>query len=367
VHGRNALKLADLSRTADLCDADRERFEQPDTHQHQPAPIDPSEEWFRHYNWKDKRAKVRAALDQTTISHRSLNNFDNCGSECVVMWNETEKRYRLAGNFCHSRHCDPCVKSKSNLIAANLKKRLESNPSVTYRFVTLTLRHTNQPLAKQIKRLYSCWRTLRNTDMWKHGELLAEKLTKKSRKNAAGSGRPLSRQQILQTFPSRGQVGGAAMFENKYNNTTREHHPHLHIICEGHWLDHRSLQSEWYRITGDSFKADIRMIRERKDVAYYVAKYASKGVNSTIWDDQPAAIEWIRAIASVRTCATFGTWRGMKLLEKPPIDPGWHAVGFLSVIADKARQGSVTDINLLLLLEDALQYNPHRSRSAKPP
>lgn len=288
---------------------------------------EPDELEFRHMNWQDVRSKVRTTLASCGTSAHALDRFDNCGAECLVEWSETAQRYRLRASYCRCRHCQPCMKAKATLIAANLRKRLEAGPKDDchrFRFITLTLRHTRRPLADQIADLYRHFKVLRRSKFWK-----------------------------------RSQIGGAVLFECKRNEKD-EWHPHLHIISEGHFLKQSELANEWMRLTNGSFRADVRMIRGHKDAANYVAKYVGKGVPPEIWSDVNAAQEWVTATRGLRTCATFGTWRGFRLLQHDPADDftDWKPIGLLSRICAQARAGSIADSNLLWILAEAVQYDP---------
>lgn len=290
-------------------------------------PIQEDEEWFRHHFWKEKRKKVIAALRSVSTGPRQLDSFINCGSECVIEWNDTEKRYRCRGSFCHSRHCEPCMKGKASLLAKNLQERLEIGHHRAYRFVTLTLKHTRAPLHDQIQRLYASWKKLRNQPLWK-----------------------------------KSQAGGAAMLEVKWIAKTRMWHPHLHIVTEGNFIDKNELSAAWHKATGDSMIVDIRALATGKDVAFYVAKYVTKGTNNEVWDDPEAAAEWIIAMKGTRTAATFASWRGYKLLKKPPESKDWKPVALLRNVARAARQGEAWAIDILLNLEEKVQFNPARER-----
>lgn len=290
-------------------------------------PISEDEEWLRHHNWREKRARVKHILQHAGTGPRGMDAFQNCGAECVVEWSDTEQRYRLRGSYCHNRHCEPCQKSKASLIVANLRKKLESAPNRKYRFVTLTLRHTpDTALTDQIKRLYTCYKKLRNTKAWK-----------------------------------RSQFGGSAMLEVKLIDNGGWH-PHLHLVTEGTWVDKRELQNAWQTVTGDSFVVDIRLLNSKKDVAYYVAKYMTKGTNADVWEDDDKAIEYVCAMRGVRTCATFGCWRGYKLLAKPQSANDFKPVAFLHTIAAAARRGEVASLELLRVLMESFQYCPGRRK-----
>lgn len=296
---------------------------------------DPDETDFRHERWSGQRRVVRSTLTGAGTSGHALDRFDNCGAECVVEWSDTLQRYRLRASYCRCRHCRPCAKAKGSVIAANLTARLKEGATKDgdrFRFVTLTLRHSRRPLADQVKALYAHWNALRRTTFWK-----------------------------------RSQRGGAAMVEVGLN-AVGEWHPHLHIISEGDFLRQSTLANEWMRVTGGSFKVDVRAINSGKDAARYVAKYVAKGTSDAVWNDPQKANEWVCATKGLRTCATFGTWRGFKLLKVDPAQQAedWKPVGLLARIAAQARGGSVADMNLLHILADALQYDPGRVRIHRP-
>jgi hypothetical protein len=219
------------------------------------------------------------------------------------------------------------MRSKANLLAANLRNKLESHSAAQFRFITLTLRHSDKPLKEQIKRLNTCFRKLRGSKCWKQS-----------------------------------QFGGAAMLEVKYDAKTKRWHPHLHIVSQGVYLCKHELSTAWHRATGDSFIVDIRQLSHAKDAAYYVAKYVTKGTNGEVWDDPAVAVEWVHATKGVRTCATYGKWRGYKLLAKPKTATDWRAINFLSSVAARARAGSEVDRLLIESLRESFGYDPHAKR-----
>lgn len=295
-------------------------------------PASKEETAFRHSNWATKRKLVRAALESVNTSRCSMERFDECGGECTVEYCKESQKYRLRANYCKNRHCEPCNRAKANLLAANLRSRLEKEPNGRYRFVTLTLKHTDTPLADQIQRLYTSFRTLRTKRPWKES-----------------------------------QSGGAAVLEVKWDPDTGEWHPHLHIISEGDFLLQSQLAELWHAITGDSWIVDIRPLKTGKDAAHYVAKYVSKGTNDAVWHNTNAAQEWVTAMKGVRSCATFGAWRGYKLLAHLPDTAAWTPIGTLNSIYRDAREGHVYAVRLLEVLARELQYDPHRKRGHATP
>lgn len=278
-------------------------------------PATTRETEFRHGWWKGARAKVRTALIRTCVNVFTLNRFDECGSECTVEYSAEAKRHRVRANYCRSRHCQSCMKAKGNKIAANLHNRLKAQGHRQYRFITLTLRHSDTPLTDQIKRLYASCKKLRHSKCWLES-----------------------------------QKGGAITLEVKWKPETKKWHPHLHIISEGYYLDKARLSAAWHHATGDSFVADIRSLNSARDTAYYVAKYVTKGTNAEVWDDMDAATEWISATKGVRVCATYGTWRGFRLLQNPEDVTDWKPVGRLDQIILEAGQGRAWAQAILLSL-----------------
>lgn len=273
----------------------------------------PAELQFRHSHWWQRREKVIAAHTLAGWSERKSFNFRNCGAACTVEWSEKEQRHRLRGSYCKNRHCEPCMRAKAGKIRSNLQKRLSEHPGKEHRFITLTLAHTDDTLAAQIKRLYTSFRKLRSTKLWK-----------------------------------RSQDGGAFMLEVK--KTDSGWHPHLHIISEGRWINAHELSLQWKTVTGDSFIVDVRMIHRDKDVAGYICKYISKSTSPTVWNNDDDAREWIAASKGVRICSTYGNWRGCKLSE-PSEDPGdWEKIGELADLINRARAGNDGDFQLLLKL-----------------
>lgn len=339
-----------------------------------PAELTENEKWFRHHNWKEKRIVVRKALADAETKPRALFNFDHCGAGCNIEWSAEQKKYRIVGSYCHCRHCEPCMKAKSSLITSNLRKKMTGMKQGTYHFITLTLAHDKtRTLRDQIKRLNACYKKLRNTDEWIYGQLAADRIYAAKKKGVKHS-------VAIQHVSEKGQQGGAATLEIKYtepgNRKAKDGstywyeggwHPHLHIISEGSMITDHRLKDLWYGITGDSWECDCRRISADKDVAYYVGKYVTKGTNDAVWNDPARAAEFIKSAKGVRMCATFGTWRGYRLLQREPEVKGeWKFIASLDSVCCRARAGDLWAIELLQVALEPMQYDPHRKRTPKP-
>jgi hypothetical protein len=339
-----------------------------------PEGINPDEEWFRHHNWKDKRKVVAQALIEAGTSESATLNFNNCGACCQVEWSESKKRYRVIGSYCHCRHCEPCMKAKSSLIIKNLREKMKDAKQSTYHFITLTLAHDpTKTLKEQIQRLYACYKRLRQTDEWIYGQINADRIF-------LASGKGVKHTEAIKHVSKKGQKGGAATLEIKFteagNRVAKDGstyfyeggwHPHLHIISEGTMITDHRLKDLWFHITGDSWECDCRKISADKDVAYYVGKYVTKGTNDEVWKHPARAAEFVRAVKGVRMCATFGSWRGYKLLQREKEEPGeWTHVASLASLVRRMNAGEEHARRLLIVLCESLSYDPHRKRQPKP-
>lgn len=274
---------------------------------------------WRHSHWRARRDKVAKALLNSKIAGKQFENFCACGAGQVVQWSEKLQRHRISGSFCKNRHCEPCQRAKAARIRQNLEKQLEEAVSSsprnkrTHRFVTFTLRHTNEPLKQQIEKLYRSFKKIRREKCW-----------------------------------AESQTGGVVMLEVKLSEGNW--HPHLHVISAGNYMAQDELREAWHRITGDSFIVDIRALNRSKDVGIYIAKYVTKGTSVAVWEDDSKASEWIAAIKGVRTCSTYGDWRGMQLTAPLETADDWILVDALDKLIGRARSDEAHAIQILLTL-----------------
>lgn len=282
------------------------------------APHTAEEEAFRHSGWRVKRNRVRAVLASCGTGQFQMARFDNCGGEMRVEWSEQLGRHRVTANYCRCRHCEPCMRARSNKIRMNLLNRLKDCDEKKYRFTTVTLKHSDDPLADQLKRLYQSFAKLRRMPVWKES-----------------------------------QKGGAMICEVKIGNDGKWH-PHLHIISEGHWMDQREIRAAWYQITKDSHVVDVRLLDRAKDAANYVSKYVTKGCSDNVWLDLDRAQEWVTASKGLRICGTFGTWRGFALTKVDTTADDWQVVDSMTNLYQRARDGEEHAKHLLKLLRGDL-------------
>jgi hypothetical protein len=268
--------------------------------EHEFTPADEIETNHRHDFWHFRRVQVRKAYDRLNFSSIKKNHFDNCGSACFVQRSPSTDRLRLSANHCHHRFCLACGQTRSRLIARNLVKHIDGRAT---RFITLTLKHRDEPLKDQVTRAMRCFRNLRSCKLWK------ESVT-----------------------------GGACFIEIKRSKNGKFWHPHLHILAEGSFIEQRKLSAQWLLVTGDSNIVDIRFVREAGYIANYVAKYASKPLDLSIFGEADWLDEAIMSLHGRRLCTTFGKWRGVELEEKPEDPKDWETIcSFVDLCLAKDR------------------------------
>lgn len=281
---------------------------------------------FRHSFWAGRRDAIRNALCDCGTSMEVLERFDRCGTNCWVMVADNGSgRVRLAADRCHGRWCEACQAERRRLICRNLCAGLDELklPADALRFVTLTLNHTDAPLVEQLDRIYSCWQRLRQ--------------------------RPFFKSRIKGTI---------AFFEVTISAKDGRWHPHLHVMIHGAYIPKDKLSAGWKDVTGDSFIVDIKLIRNPREAAGYIAKYAAKAVSHSVWSKPDKLREAIDAFKSRRLFNTTGTFKKMHLSQPPEDDCGWSPLAPLYQIVARARAGDADAVHILRQLSYSNASDP---------
>lgn len=274
---------------------------QPPSPAAKPPLAEPASVTFRHSGWRHRRDQTREAFLRLGLPEKRIARWDECGIGGWV-WQSVENpgQYKVTGTCCHDRWCLPCGATRGRTIARNVHAHVDDK---LIRFVTLTLAHRDQPLKQSVKDLQSYFVRLRRTKFW------LENVT-----------------------------GGAAFLEVKLAEDGNHWHPHLHMLVETQWLEQSILKAIWHKITGDSWIVDVRPCESKKHLVWYVTKYVSKPLDSTIFTREATIDEAIEAMHGRRTCTTFGAWRGLDLTE-PDEESEWISVGPLSELIAQASNG----------------------------
>lgn len=287
---------------------------------------------LRHSCWAQRRRQIRESLGCVTHSRNRLNAWDSCGSQALLHWHKSGQWVLCQAFHCHDRFCYPCSKSRTRVIAENISRKIAQSG---VRFITLTLTSDRTPLTKQIDRLYRCFKTLRSDDWWTNNV-----------------------------------SGGAAFLEVTFNPLLKMWHPHLHPIVQGQYLPQDVLSRKWLAITGNSPIVHIKYIPAANTIANYVAKYAAKGMDDSVFSDPEKLQEWLIASCGRRLCMTTGNWRGWKLTETTPLDMSeFRPVGSLTHVTQQAALGEKWAIDTLNALRRNLRWealNPDAYDDANP-
>lgn len=256
---------------------------------------------FRHNTWGDDRARVAEVLEGVFKGSQRYWAFMDCGSRPVVFQHpEDPDRYKIGCQRCHDRFCLPCSQDRARLIVANLKEQI---PYERTRFLTLTLKHSNEPLRSQLDRLYKSFSDLRRRAFWKATV-----------------------------------TGGVAFLEVKLGKTSGKWHPHLHVLVRGKYIPQKVLSDQWLQITGDSHIVDIRLATDPNAVYSYLAAYVTKGWGRGIYRDIDRLREAMDAVKGRKLLTCFGSFAKLNLLKKP--DPeAWTELGTLHEVMEMARRG----------------------------
>jgi hypothetical protein len=284
---------------------------------------------FRHSGWARDRRLVLEALIRTKQTPNRRKEFAECGSHAYVLRNvDDPTEHRIAGSACHDRFCKPCGSERSQAIALNV---LDAITDKQVRFLTLTVRSENEPLAELLDHLYTSFQSLRRTAFWK-----------------------------------RRVTGGVALLEVKRNVSDDRWHPHFHCLVEGKFLPQKDLKRIWNRITGNSFIVDIRLVRASSEAARYVAKYAANPLHKS-YLGQPASLdEAIVALKGRKLAVTFGTWRGVTL-ARTIADGAWQNVGSLDSWIANAAHGDALAIEVLETLTNVDLTDLYARAPPEPP
>ena len=292
----------------------------------------PAETAFRHSGWSNQRTTMTAAIASRWQGTARLHAFTNCGSAAEVWARKADGSLLILAHYCHDRFCWPCAKSRSSLIGHNLRQHLSTH---SHRFITLSLKSSDQPITWQIDKLYRCFKLLRRDSWWQ-----------------------------------RHTTGGAAFFEATLNDLSLQWHPHLHIIVEGGYVPHAMLSRKWLGVTGDSYIVHIEAIPDNEATLRYVTKYGSKSIDGSVFFNLSKLNELVTALSGRRLCATFGRWQGLKLTQRTNVFDATQCVrvGWLANLIIDAAAGDHWSASILNLLKRNATWNPRpTSPSTSPP
>lgn len=248
----------------------------------------------------DLHAKIHDAymtLDAFDGKHR-IERLRQCRRQAYFAYNPTTGAVKVTSNACRLRWCPLCAAAKHHYLTEEIKEWIHLQP--TLRFLTLTTKHSSQPLAAQLDDLYSHFRQLRRSPFFK-----------------------------------RYVKGGIWFLQTHLSPSDGCWHNHLHCIITGRYFPENLLKALWLSITQKSHIVNIKLIEDKDKAAEHVARYAVNPCPPQALALQPL-IELMQACHGRRICGTWGTARGVNLaVQSPPDAKEYRQLGsFTSLISE---------------------------------
>ena len=225
-----------------------------------------------------RACEIYADVDGT-FGGKFSSRLQNCRKHAWFVQNSVTKKLRVMSSRCKLRWC-PICRDVSRMIVTKAVDEwlvLQKYPKM----ITLTLKHSDDPLELQINRLYNSFRKLRRRAYF---------------------------QRLI--------TGGVWFFQLKFNHRTEQWHPHIHCLVAGKFLPHNRLKLLWKKITGDSNIVDIRPVKDLENASTEVARYATSPADLTAVNFEEAkTIHY--ATKHRRICGSWGTAK--KITLKPTV------------------------------------------------
>lgn len=240
--------------------------------------------------------------DGSSLALKLATKLDLCCRAPMIYHSEDDGDYHIHEARCKSRICPRCARFRAYALIERITecvKRMDAP-----RFLTLTVRSTDEPLRDQLINLRRHFANLRRSPLWK-----------------------------------RKVTAGVYAIEVTINRATRRWHPHIHAIIDGTFFEQAQLLQLWEAIVGDHAGVDIRKVNSASQTARYIASYVSKTSHLDHLTSEALA-EWAVELHGMRLAQTFGTLHGVKVVADPEAHPRSRPFEFdLNTTAWMARAG----------------------------
>lgn len=238
-------------------------------------------------------------LDEKEHRDRSW-NLHECRTSAWFIRHRETGRVSVVANHCGLRWCPLCANARSNYIRHSVSEWLQHADHP--KFLTLTIKHSADPLLEQVTKLYDSFRKLRR----------CKGFTK---------------------FVN----GGVWFFQLCRNTQEGQWHPHLHCVITGKYIPVRYLQNLWHKITEDSYVLKLQTIVDPERVASEVARYASRPANLKDFGLK-YGIELYKAMHGKRLCGKWGLFTRVSLsVQRNPDMSEWEKIGSWSIVTEFAQ------------------------------
>lgn len=254
-------------------------------------------------------SEYQAVFDaySTFASTRLLERLENCRTRARFTQHIPTGIVKVASTSCHVKGCPLCAAGKSAWLTKRLSAEFSNTPDL--KFMTLTLKHDDQPLYSKIREITKNFRNFRNNKYLKSHV-----------------------------------KGGFWSLELKKGNDDLWH-VHLHTIIQADFMPQKLLSEIWEKVTGTSKIVDIRQVKNPDVAAKYCAKYVTKPCEVRFLK-RDEAVEFLAATRNVRTFGLWGTFKKANLLKKEPyIASDWKNLGnYFSVMNLRHTEPVARDI-----------------------
>lgn len=254
----------------------------PETPSEPTLHIDTAEQVLRFHDCQTERQFWLDLLPNIDPNINRIGRFQACGRYAFVVRDLETGRLFLRGEACKLRICPVCRRGIQHRSAARVLDFMQRNANLSWQFITLTLKHSPDPLPRQLERLVACFRRLRQRKLWR-SSVTAGYAVIEVTFHPAGTWSPNGRQR-----PS------------------DEWHPHLHVIAATSFIDWSLLRKDWLSITTDSSNIDCSLVESPTHAAHYVAKYIGKPPDLKLQDHPDRAAEYYAALRNRRLLMPFG-------------------------------------------------------------
>lgn len=222
-----------------------------------------------------------------------------CGERAGYYVDPESGRTRRWVHRCKQRLCPRCAINRAAKVVRVIDAHVGKMDAP--RFMTLTMKHTDEPLRVQQDKARAAFSRLRRMPDWK-------------------------------TYVD----GGVYVMETTLNETTGQYHVHFHIIYDGRFFPKSRLSRMWEDATGDSYIVDISAVENRQSASLELAKYIGKPEDIAEWPANNIR-EYALAIRGTHLLRTFGNRWGQKVQEEQPMPAESDATYFVSITKVVAR------------------------------
>lgn len=228
---------------------------------------------------------------------RFSSRLSDCRSGAFFVRHEETGEVQVRSHHCGLRWCPMCAASRQAWISTECERWFANvtNP----RLVTLTLRHTTAPLADQVNALYDYFRKFRKRKF----------------------------------FADRAK-GGVWFFHIKKSQKDKLWHPHLHMLIDSDFLEHKRISELWCKITGGSKIVHVKAITNPANSVKHAARYSAEPCDLSAHSPVDG-LEVYYALAGKRICGTWGSARVISFRPKPMDDhKQWHRIGSYDIVRE---------------------------------